>query len=94
MASDARPLWAPRAWVKGHWCDAVRLGVAADGTWSDVAVGVPCESGLTALPGPVMPGVVNAHSHAFQRAFVGMAEQRAPSTTISGAGATACTAWR
>ena len=76
MASDARPLWAPRAWVKGHWCAAVRLGVAADGTWSDVAVGVPCESGLTALPGPVMPGVVNAHSHAFQRAFVGMAEQR------------------
>jgi formimidoylglutamate deiminase len=72
---DTNPLWAPRAWVHGRWCDAVRLGVAADGTWSEVAVGAP-RDGLTALAGPVLPGLVNAHSHAFQRAFAGMAEQR------------------
>jgi formimidoylglutamate deiminase len=28
------------------------------------------------LPGPVLPGLVNAHSHAFQRAFAGLAERR------------------
>jgi formimidoylglutamate deiminase len=28
------------------------------------------------LPGPVLPGLVDAHSHAFQRAFVGLAERR------------------
>ena len=75
MVADPRSLWAPRAWVQGRWCDAVRLGVAADGTWSEVTAGAPPDR-LTALPGPVLPGLVNAHSHAFQRAFVGMAEQR------------------
>lgn len=29
------------------------------------------------LPGPVLPGLVDAHSHAFQRAFVGLSERRA-----------------
>ncbi len=40
-------------------------------------------------------GMVNAHSHAFQRAFVGPGRAGATAaTTTSGAGATACTAWR
>ncbi len=72
---DASSLWAPRAWLQGRWCDAVRLDVAPDGTWGQVTAGAP-RDGLTTLPGPVLPGLVNAHSHAFQRAFVGMAEQR------------------
>jgi formimidoylglutamate deiminase len=61
--------------VQGRWCDAVRLDVAPDGTWGQVTAGAP-RDGLSTLPGPVLPGLVNAHSHAFQRAFVGMAEQR------------------
>jgi formimidoylglutamate deiminase len=28
------------------------------------------------LPGPVLPGLVNAHSHAFQRAMAGLTERR------------------
>ena len=37
------------------------------------------------LPGPVLPGLVDAHSHAFQRAFAGLAERReAGGTTTSG----------
>jgi formimidoylglutamate deiminase len=31
---------------------------------------------MHALTGAVLPGMVNAHSHAFQRAFVGLAERR------------------
>ena len=30
------------------------------------------------LTGPALPGLVNAHSHAFQRAFAGLAERRMP----------------
>ncbi len=33
------------------------------------------EEGATRLKGPVIPGMSNCHSHAFQRAFVGMSEQ-------------------
>ena len=44
------------------------------------------------LAGPVLPGLVNAHSHAFQRAFAGLAERREHgAATTSGRGATACT---
>jgi formimidoylglutamate deiminase len=43
----------------------------------------------------VLPGLVNAHSHAFQRAIAGLTERRSEAPmrpTTSGAGATACTA--
>jgi formimidoylglutamate deiminase len=76
MAEPAQRLWAPCAWVQGRWQESVRLDVAADGTWSDVAAGVPQSAEFAALAGPVLPGVVNAHSHAFQRAFAGLAERR------------------
>ena len=69
-------LWAPRAWVQGRWRESVLLEVAADGTWARVAPDTPRAGDADALPGPVLPGLVNAHSHAFQRAFVGLAERR------------------
>lgn len=73
---EALSLWAPRAWLVGGWRDAVLLEVAADGTWSRVVPDAPRPRDVAALPGPVLPGLVNAHSHAFQRAFVGAAEHR------------------
>lgn len=39
-------------------------------------------------PGPVLPGMPNLHSHAFQRAFAGLTEYRGKARTASGAGAT------
>ncbi|HSW23731.1 MAG TPA: formimidoylglutamate deiminase [Burkholderiaceae bacterium] len=75
-ARPAPRLWAPRAWVQGRWRESVRLEVAADGTWADVVPDAPRTPDVTALPGPALPGMVNAHSHAFQRAFVGLAERR------------------
>lgn len=75
-SATAHRLWAPNAWVHGRWRDAVLLEVGADGTWSHVSPETPRRADLTALPGPVLPGLVDAHSHAFQRAFVGLAERR------------------
>jgi len=69
-------LWAPHAWVGGRWLAAVLLDVGPDGRWAAVTPNTPRAPGMTALPGPVLPGLVNAHSHAFQRAFVGLAERR------------------
>ena len=75
-ATAARRWGAPRAWVQGRWRDAVLLEAAGDGTWARVVPDIAHTSDASALPGPVLPGLVNAHSHAFQRAFVGLAEQR------------------
>jgi formimidoylglutamate deiminase len=70
-------LWAPRAWLDDGWHDAVLLSIGGDGRWTEIAPGVrsPPE-GATVLNGPLLPGLVDAHSHAFQRAFAGLAEQR------------------
>ena len=74
--NDAALLWAPRAWVGGRWADAVLLHAGADGHWSDIGIGRLPPPQATVLPGPVLPGLVDAHSHAFQRAFAGLAERR------------------
>jgi formimidoylglutamate deiminase len=69
-------LWAPQAWLEGRWQVSVVLQAGADGTWERVETGAPCPLGALVLDGPVVPGLVNAHSHAFQRAFAGLAERR------------------
>ena len=72
-----RCLWAPRAWLRDGWADRVLLRIGSDGCWSEVAAGVavPPADALQ-LQGPALPGLVDAHSHAFQRAFAGLAERR------------------
>lgn len=69
-------LWAPRAWVGGRWADAVLLRADARGLWAEVRPGTPAPPDAQRLPGPALPGLVNAHSHAFQRAFAGLTERR------------------
>lgn len=81
MAAEAqdlrgRALWAPRAWVGGRWEGSVRLAIDARGHWSGVECGVPIHEGDVRLAGAALPGLVDAHSHAFQRAFAGLAERR------------------
>ncbi len=75
-AATSPLLWAPSAWLDGQWRDAVLLRVASDGSWAEVRPGTPAPPGAQRLDGPVLPGLVNAHSHAFQRAFAGLAERR------------------
>ncbi len=69
-------LWAEQAWVDGAWAQDVLLRSDDTGHWAAVTPGVAAPPEAERLSGPALPGLVNAHSHAFQRAFVGLAEQR------------------
>ena len=70
-------LWAPRAWLPGGWSEAVVLRIDAGGRWDEITPGIATPPlGATQLDGPLLPGLVDAHSHAFQRAFAGLAERR------------------
>lgn len=77
MASS-NTFWAEHAWLPSGWHNSVLLRVV-DGVWSEVTANVPAPAGATILAGPALPGMVNAHSHAFQRAFAGLAEHRTES---------------
>ncbi len=78
MKNEAMQFLAPQAWVQGAWAYDVLLGVGPDGRWSQVQANATAaqQAGATRLAGPVLPGVVNAHSHAFQRAIAGLTERR------------------
>lgn len=69
-------LWAPRAWLGGRWRDDVLFTVGADGCWQSITPDTAPPPQAERLQGPAIPGLVNAHSHAFQRAFAGLAERR------------------
>jgi formimidoylglutamate deiminase len=79
-------LWAPRAWLpdrtgRGGWRERVLLQIGADGRWSGIEADVaqpPADAQVVA--GALLPGIVDAHSHAFQRAFAGLAERRESAT--------------
>ena len=71
-----KSIFANKALLPAGWTDDVRL-VVRDGRISDIVRG--------ANPGAddrvadcVLPGLPNAHSHAFQRALAGRTEQRSP----------------
>ena len=68
--------WAQQAWLDGRWRSQVALEVNAAGHWQAITPDTPKPVYAQALSGPVLPSLVNAHSHAFQRAMAGLAEQR------------------
>ena len=68
--------WTPRAWLWGGWQENVLLRVGADGCWAGIDTGVAAPQEAERLDGPVIPPLVDAHSHAFQRAMAGLAERR------------------
>ena len=69
MTASARAVWAPLAWVGGAWQKRVLLDIDARGRWSSIEAGIDeAPDGASVVSGPALPGVVNAHSHAFQRA--------------------------
>ena len=70
-------LWTPLALLPTGWARDVLLSIDAQGRFASVAVGTP-ETGLASpvqrLLGPVMPGLVNVHTHAFQRGMAGLSD--------------------
>lgn len=86
MKNESRKFVTHQAWVEGKWVRDVVLSVAPDGTWASVLPNASAaqQVGATRLPGAVLPGVVNAHSHALQRARAGLAERRnAPAADVA-----------
>lgn len=77
MPAEGARFFAARAWVAGGWAHDVLLVADAQGHWSEVRPGCPAGEAADAvrLDGPVLPGLVDAHSHAFQRAIAGLAER-------------------
>ena len=69
---------ADHAWVDAAWVKNVVLTVAENGSWQSIQPNATAaqQVGATRLKGLVLPGLVNAHSHAFQRAIVGLTERR------------------
>ncbi|MEB2398449.1 MAG: formimidoylglutamate deiminase [Alcaligenaceae bacterium] len=69
--------WAEAALLPAGWARRVLLEWGADGTLARVRADCDAPAGCTVLPGPVIPGLPNLHSHAFQRGFAGLTEFRA-----------------
>jgi len=69
-------VFARKALLPDGWADDVRL-VIADGRIASLERGASAAPDDT-LVGSVIPGLCNAHSHAFQRALAGHTEQRSP----------------
>jgi len=65
--------FAERALLPTGWANDVRLEVSADGLLTRVQADADAQ-GAELIKGPLLPGMPNLHSHAFQRAMAGLAE--------------------
>ncbi|WP_291297405.1 formimidoylglutamate deiminase [Elioraea sp.] len=71
-------LHAPSALLADGWATDVTITLDDAGLIADVVIGAP-PGDAARLAGPVLPGIANLHSHAFQRAMAGLTERRGPS---------------
>src|SRR5262245_25172180 len=74
----AHALFADSALLPDGWADDVLLMIGADGSFAAVAANAadhPEVARARRAAGPVLPGMPNLHSHAFQRAMAGLTEQ-------------------
>jgi formimidoylglutamate deiminase len=85
MTPEKQSLFAEHAYLPDGWRRNVLLEWDADGTLTAVTpdtAEIPAD--VQKAAGPILPGMPNLHSHAFQRAMAGLTEYRA----ASGNGAT------
>lgn len=74
----ARALWARDALLPQGWARDVLLQWSNAGRFTRVQGAATPPAGVARAAGPVLPGMPNLHSHAFQRAFAGLTEWRLP----------------
>lgn len=74
---SAGSLFADHALLPGGWARDVRLDWDAAGRLTAVQPGATPEPGMPRAEGPLLPGMPNLHSHAFQRGMAGLTEYRA-----------------
>lgn len=72
-----RSLFAADALLPSGWARDVLLTWNEAGDLTHVNVGTQAPAGATMVQGPVISGMPNLHSHAFQRGFAGLTEHRA-----------------
>jgi len=65
-----------RILLPGGWADGTTVRFSPDGIITAVEPGL--DPALARAAGPVIPGMPNLHSHAFQRAMAGLAERAGP----------------
>lgn len=66
---------APVALLPSGWAEDVSINVARDGRIVDIRPDSAYTAEAVRLAGPALPGMVNVHSHTFQRAIAGLAER-------------------
>ncbi|BFO55662.1 formimidoylglutamate deiminase [Acidovorax sacchari] len=77
--SDGGALFAAQALLPGGWAKNVLLRWNGHGRITHVQPDSAPPPAVAHAPGPLLPGLPNLHSHAFQRAFAGLTEFRAAS---------------
>lgn len=70
-----RSIFCPTALLPSGWTSDALLQVDESGTIAEIHSGAARDNADFVATGPVLPGVPNAHSHAFQRAMAGLAER-------------------
>jgi formimidoylglutamate deiminase len=70
-------LFAPHALLAQGWAQNVLLAWDEQGTLAAVEPAATPPASAERAAGPLLPGLPNLHSHAFQRAFAGLTELRA-----------------
>ncbi|WP_298212271.1 formimidoylglutamate deiminase [Acidovorax sp.] len=80
MAHDAsRSLFAADALLPTGWARNVLVQWDGAGRITRAVADSVAPMGVAVAPGPLIPGMPNLHSHAFQRAFAGLTEYRGQS---------------
>lgn len=80
--SLAASLFADCALLPGGFARAVRFDIDREGRFAAVTPDASAD-GAERLRGPVLPGLVNLHSHAFQRALAGLTERSSADATAA-----------
>jgi formimidoylglutamate deiminase len=68
-------LFCERVLLAEGWASDVTIGIDSGATIVSIQPDSTCDSTSTRLSGPAVPALQNLHSHAFQRAMAGLAEQ-------------------
>lgn len=73
---SAGTLFAEQALLPTGWASDVLLAWDGAGAFTTVQAGAVAGQGVPRAAGPLLPGMPNLHSHAFQRGFAGLTETR------------------
>lgn len=91
---SATQLFAPYALLPTGWARDVLLAWDEHGRMITVQAGAAQTPDVPRAAGPVLPGMPNLHSHAFQRGFAGLTEYRSSPQGDDPAGADSFWSWR